>query len=187
MMRKSGHKVFPVAAGCSSLPLLEFLSLAPVVDRVRPTALLAQNAWLSLLPSHMLPSMMVASGSMPADVDATVGVFVLSSPLSVGITRSSGSLGHTTRPSTALLLNKPFLNPCARHRFACHLFLASTSIMRRRISTTWPSSSSPSLRWSFSDQVLIHLRHFSGGTSVPFFSAWEQLGTLECHISLRGR
>jgi hypothetical protein len=67
----------------------------------------------------MFPSMMVASGSPPADdidkedgdgselgSDAAVGVFVLSSSSSAGKSRSSGSLAHATRPAT-LLLNKP--------------------------------------------------------------------------------
>lgn len=62
--------------------------------------------------------MLVALGSIPACVfrgngftvggDAAVGDLVPLSPPMVGKTRSYGSLAHTTRPSTNLLLNKLF-------------------------------------------------------------------------------
>jgi hypothetical protein len=108
--------------------------------------------------------------------DATLDVLVSSSPFMTCKTAFVGSHAFTTRPSAALLLNKPFRNLCPRHRSVGHLFSGTTSIMSRRIVITESSSSSSSLLRSHWDHVWIQSYHWSDRT---FFSFFFGVGTVE--------
>src|SRR5437764_12327279 len=99
--------------------------------------MLADGEFAAPAPSHRFPSVTVASGSLPAcarwdhppaNGDATVGVFVPSTPSSACKAASFGSCTPTTR-SSAAVLNKPFSNPRSRYRSADHLLLGLISIM----------------------------------------------------------
>lgn len=103
------------------------LTQAGVGGQKRESLTLANGDFAELSLPHMFSNMMMALESMLTCVccgdDASVGVFVRSSPCLVDKTRSSRSLAHTARPSATLLLNKRFLKPSAKQSVACHLAL----------------------------------------------------------------